>query len=172
MIEREEKIKKLANDIAEFVKSKGMQKVCILNDTYRKKIDLAIIDTYNYSLSQYLINTDYGKVSEYKAEIERLNNEYNKAFERLKSQQQEIVALREENERLYIFKRQLEDELIERGWAEYDDNKIITLSDAVEEARKETAKEILNAVDNESNGQATQITNYLRKKYGVEVETK
>ena len=36
--------------------------------------------------------------------------------------------------------------------------------------RKETAKEILNAVDNESTGQTISITNYLRKKFGVEVE--
>lgn len=40
----------------------------------------------------------------------------------------------------------------------------------VDKARKQTAKEILNAVDNESNGQTISITNYLRKKYGVEVE--
>lgn len=36
------------------------------------------------------------KVSEYEAEIERLNNEYNKAFARLKSQQQEIERLKTE----------------------------------------------------------------------------
>lgn len=36
--------------------------------------------------------------------------------------------------------------------------------------RKEVAKDILNAVDTESNGQTISITNYLRKKYGVEVE--
>ena len=39
-----------------------------------------------------------------------------------------------------------------------------------DEIRKATAREILNAVDNESNGQAISITNYLREKYGVEVE--
>lgn len=41
---------------------------------------------------------------------------------------------------------------------------------AIPTARKETVREILNAVDNESNGQTISITNYLRKKYGVEVE--
>ena len=41
---------------------------------------------------------------------------------------------------------------------------------AIPTTRKETVREILNAVDNESNGQAISITNYLRKKYGVEVE--
>ena len=39
-----------------------------------------------------------------------------------------------------------------------------------EQVRKETAKEILQAVGRESNGQTISITNYLRKKYGVEVE--
>lgn len=38
------------------------------------------------------------------------------------------------------------------------------------DVRKETVREILNAVDNESNGQTISITNYLRKKYDVEVE--
>ena len=38
------------------------------------------------------------------------------------------------------------------------------------DVRKETAKEILNAVDDESNGQTISVTNVLRKKYGVEVE--
>lgn len=37
-------------------------------------------------------------------------------------------------------------------------------------ARKETAKEILDLIDNESNGQTVMITNIIRKKYGVEVE--
>ena len=41
---------------------------------------------------------------------------------------------------------------------------------AIPTTHKETVREILNAVDNESNGQTISITNYLRKKYGVEVE--
>ena len=41
---------------------------------------------------------------------------------------------------------------------------------AIPTTRKETVREILNAVDNESNGQTISITNYLRKKYGVEAE--
>ncbi len=40
----------------------------------------------------------------------------------------------------------------------------------LEQAHKETAREILNTVDNESNGQTMSVMNYLRKKYGVEVE--
>ena len=35
---------------------------------------------------------------------------------------------------------------------------------------KETAREILDKVDNESNGQTKSITDLLRKQYGVEVE--
>ena len=41
---------------------------------------------------------------------------------------------------------------------------------AIPTTRKETVREVLNAVDNESNGQTISITNYLRKKYGVEAE--
>lgn len=40
----------------------------------------------------------------------------------------------------------------------------------LDQARKETAREILNKVDYESNGQTKQITDLLRRKYGVEVE--
>ena len=36
--------------------------------------------------------------------------------------------------------------------------------------RKETAREIFNKVDYERNGQTKQITDLLRRKYGVEVE--
>lgn len=38
------------------------------------------------------------------------------------------------------------------------------------QAVKDTAKEILQSVDNESNGQTVSVTNVLRKRYGVEVE--
>lgn len=120
------------------------------------------------------------KVNEYKAEIERLNNEYNKAFKRLKSQQQEITILKEENERLYNFKRKLEDELIEHGWAEYVDNKVITLSTATEEARKEAAKEILLELDLFLKGttlrkgyefkKLNEKLKEIAEKYGVKVE--
>lgn len=37
----------------------------------------------------------------------------------------------------------------------------------IKDARKETAKEILDKVDKESNGQILSITNLLRKQYGV-----
>lgn len=116
------------------------------------------------------------KVNEYKAEIERLNNEYNKAFERLKSQQQEITILKEENERLYNFKRKLEDELIEHGWAEYVNDKIITLSTAVEKARKETAKEILDMgnkiyeMSYYKDNAMSRLIELIKVEYGVKVE--
>lgn len=51
------------------------------------------INTCNKIISKYKKLTN-----DYKYEIERLNNEYNKAFERLKSQQREIDRLKEENE--------------------------------------------------------------------------
>lgn len=39
-----------------------------------------------------------------------------------------------------------------------------------EQAVKETAKEILQAVDKESNGQTASVTNVLRKRYCIEVD--
>lgn len=54
-----------------------------------------------------------------------------------------------------------------------EDKKIqfVTLSfyeEQVKNARKETAREVLDKVDYESNGQTKQITDLLRRKYGVE----
>ena len=40
----------------------------------------------------------------------------------------------------------------------------------VQQAVKDTAKEILQSIDDESNGQTISVTNVLRKRYGVEVE--
>ena len=44
------------------------------------------------------------------------------------------------------------------------------LQEIVKNDNKELIKEVLKAVDYESNGQTESITNVLRKKYGVEVE--
>ena len=44
------------------------------------------------------------------------------------------------------------------------------LKEELAKAKKETAKEVLSKVDYESNGQTKQITDLLRKQYGVEVE--
>ena len=84
--------------------------------------------------------------------------------------------------------------LIEQGWIKSDKDSVVLSREEFSKAltdnfnmgkkeaqfyserviipitRKETVREILNAVDNESNGQTISITNYLRKKYGVEVE--
>lgn len=110
-------------------------------------------------------------INQYRAEIERLNNEYTKAFERLKSQQQEIIVLERENAELYSFKRKLEDELIENGWAEYVDDKVLILSEAVEQARKETAEKILKFVAEHSDNESIVwlLEDFLQKELGVEV---
>lgn len=79
-------------------------------------------------------------------------------YERLK-------RVENEKDRLYEIKLDLENQLIEKGWTDYEG------ADEIEKrVSKETAEKILNAVDNESNGQTISITNYLRKKYGVEVK--
>lgn len=44
------------------------------------------------------------------------------------------------------------------------------LEKQLEQARKEAVREVLKKVDEESNGQTIMVTNYIRKKYGVEVE--
>ena len=40
----------------------------------------------------------------------------------------------------------------------------------VEKTKKETAEKILDKVDNESNGQTKQITDLIRKQYGVRIK--
>jgi cell division septum initiation protein DivIVA len=47
---------------------------------------------------------------------------------------------------------------------------IFGLEEEKRQAVKDTAKEILEAVDKESSGQTLSVTNVLRKRYGVEVE--
>ena len=44
------------------------------------------------------------------------------------------------------------------------------LQEIIKIDNKELIKEVLKAVDYESNGQTESVTNVLRKKYGVEVE--
>ena len=44
------------------------------------------------------------------------------------------------------------------------------LQEIIKSDNKELIKEVLKAVDYESNGQTESVTNVLRKKYGVEVE--
>lgn len=60
---------------------------------------------------------------------------------------------------------------IPEGAVVIDKDYLNTIKEAVSaHTRKETAREILNKVDYESNGQTKQITDLLRRKYGVEVE--
>ena len=93
-----------------------------------------------------------------------------KDYERITQKQGEPKIV---SKRVYYRLRELEDK-IENGdlisTSDIGDNEIEFFVKHNADVRKETVREILNAVDNESNGQTISITNYLRKKYGVEVE--
>lgn len=65
---------------------------------------------------------------------------------------EEIKRLRQRNEELYDFKRKLEDELIDQGFAEYADEKFKTLSDykaEIAEAKELCRKKIGDLKNNE-----------------------
>ena len=93
-----------------------------------------------------------------------------KKYERVTQKQGEPKIV---SKRVYYRLRELEDK-IENGdlisTSDIGDNEIEFFVKHNADVRKETMREILNAVDNESNGQTISITNYLRKKYGVEAE--
>ena len=93
-----------------------------------------------------------------------------KEYERVTQKQGEPKIV---SKRVYYRLRELEDK-IENGdlisTSDIGDNEIEFFVKYNADVRKETVREILNAVDNESSGQTISITNYLRKKYGVEVE--
>ena len=93
-----------------------------------------------------------------------------KEYERVTQKQGEPKIV---SKRVYYRLRELEDK-IENGdlisTGDIGDNEIEFFVKHNADVRKETVREILNAVDNESNGQTISITNYLRKKDGVEVE--
>ena len=80
----------------------------------------------------------------------------------------EVVLTKKEYERLKSDRKikvvqHLDDEFtVEIPQCEYDD--------MLDQIRKEAMGEVLKKVDHESNGQTIMITNYLRKKFGVEVE--
>ena len=100
-------------------------------------------------------------------------NTVNKQYKRLtKRDGKEVKALEWDGEILHRL-AELEDR-IENGdlisTSDVGDNEIEFFVKHNADVRKETVREILNAVDKESNGQTISITNYLRKKYGVEVE--
>lgn len=93
-----------------------------------------------------------------------------KDYERITQKQGEPKIV---SKRVYYRLRELEDK-IDNGdlisTSDIGDNEIEFFVKHNADVRKETVREILNAVDNESNGKTISITNYLRKKYGVEVE--
>lgn len=93
-----------------------------------------------------------------------------KGYERVTQKQGEPKIV---SKRVYYRLREIEDK-IENGdlisTSDIGDNEIEFFVKHNADVRKETVREILNAVDNESNGQTISITNYLRKKYGVEVK--
>ena len=90
-----------------------------------------------------------------------------KDYERVTQKQGEPKIV---SKRVYYRLRELEDK-IENGdlisTSDIGDNEIEFFVKHNADVRKETVREILNAVDNESNGQTISITNYLRKEYGV-----
>lgn len=93
-----------------------------------------------------------------------------KEYERVTQKQGEPKIV---SKRVYYRLRELEDKIENGGListSDIGDNEIEFFVKHNADVRKETVREILNAVDNESNGQTISITNYLRKKYGVEVE--
>ena len=93
-----------------------------------------------------------------------------KEYERVTQKQGEPKIV---SKRVYYRLRELEDK-IENGdlisTSDIGDNEIEFFVKHNADVCKETVREILNAVDKESNGQTISITNYLRKKYGVEVK--
>lgn len=74
------------------------------------------------------------------------------------------IAMKEV-ERLHNIKLDLEHQLTQKGLTEYVGADVIAA-----EAIKKTAKEILDKIDYESNGQTKQITDLLRKQFGLEVD--
>lgn len=88
-----------------------------------------------------------------------------------------VVLTREEYEKIFFYK-ELYDEtkMREQKLNEFNGNLIMenqTLKDKLDlveqDTRKETAREILQKIDYESNGQTKQITDLLRKQYGVDL---
>ena len=72
-----------------------------------------------------------------------------------------VVVLTQEEYNALMLEQQRLKEIVDRIPCGYE------LKD---KTRKETAKEILDKIDYESNGQTKQITDLLRKKFGVEVK--
>ena len=81
---------------------------------------------------------------------------------------EEIKRLREQNGELYAFKRKLEDELIEQGFAEYADEEFKTLSDyknAVKAILQKWYEDIVKGL-----GEDGSYIKEIAKEYGVEID--
>ena len=97
----QEQIEKMARSMCGYCSTDGK---CAVSKNGREPDICANVDTQNCLYKEYaerLIENGYGKVSEYKAEIERLrttlgqcNTELNSALESLKSQCREIGELK------------------------------------------------------------------------------
>lgn len=92
--------------------------------------------------------------------------------------EEENTRLKQNYEDLYNIKRKLEDELIERGFAEYAHGDFRILSDEEkEQIRKETAEDILTRIADIATEDHVAIRRYtwfkeFAEKYGVEEEHK
>lgn len=112
---------------------------------------------------------EYDTLKQYKTDW--LNSEKMHLQGELEYTEFELSCANEAYSRLY----KLYDETTEKlkKYIEFNDNLIVEnqkFKDKLIITSKETAKEILQAVDIESNGQTISITNHLRRKYGIEVE--
>ena len=94
---------------------------------------------YFLKLAEIVYNTGYRKIDEGSVVLTK------EEYETLKNEGAEIAKDYQEMARFY-------DEKCEE----------------LDQARQETAREILDKLDKESNGQTQAITNLLRKRYGVE----
>ena len=126
---KQEQIEKMARSMCGYCSTDGK---CAVSKNGREPDICANVDTEHCLYKEYaerLIESGYGDVSEYKAEIERLRqevrdtdkmarntieqykNNYDNAFERLKAQEREIQSLREANIDLKEELYELHDEL-------------------------------------------------------------
>ena len=112
-------------------------------------------------LAEALYNAGYCKVDE----IEKMKF-YKEAYEQGKFDANAEIAV---GEKVVISKEEYE--ILKFSETLCDAIRIrVDKNLEVETVRKETAREILQKVDYESNGQTVAITNLIRKQYGVEVE--
>lgn len=101
--------------------------------------------------------------------VERANG-VPKAVAVIQEAMEEIKRLREQNERLYTFKRKLEDELVENGFAEYADENFKTLANyrtAIKEILQKWYDDVVKGLG-ENGDYIIEIAN----KYGIILDEK